>query len=71
MDTYKIRAEEKYTGYQISEYNIQANSPEEAKQILLTNNRSIEPEDTYDIDSEDYTLINIDNWDITIKDTNE
>ena len=64
MKTYFIRAEEKFTSYQVSIYKIEADSKEEAKQILLADNGSIEPEDTWITDSIDYEWIEQDNWEI-------
>ena len=65
--TYFVRAEEKYTSYQISIYKVKASSEKEAKQKVLDHASNIEHIESYDTYSENYEYINIDQWEIAEK----
>ena len=65
MKTFKVRAEQLYTGYQICMYKVKAKTAEEAKQLVLNDSDSAEEIDTYDTTTDDYDFINSDNWEVT------
>ena len=65
MKTFIVRSEQKYTGYQICMYKVQAETSEEAKQLVLDGSDSAEEFDTYDTNTDDYEFIETDNWEVT------
>ena len=64
MKTFIVRSEQKYIGYQICMYTVQAKTAEEAKQLVLDRSDSVEEFDTYDTGTDDYEFINSDNWEV-------
>ena len=64
MKTYRVQATEKFTGYRIAVFYVEANSEEEAKQNLIESEVS-EAVDAWDVETEDYEFIEPETWTVT------